>query len=154
MESKILHQLARYCAYQERCLQEVRQKMKDLEIPFLEYPDYLSYLSENNYLCEKRFVELFTRSKLNQKNWGRNKIVYELRKRGIVGELLENAWKEVNRAVYIEKLETLLTKKEEALKDKNRAQKFQKCYAFGVSKGFESELVKQVLNRLLPNTFA
>lgn len=154
MESKILLQLARYCAYQERCFQEVKQKMKDLGVPLLAFPAYLAYLTENNYLHEKRFVELYVRSKLNQKNWGRNKILFELRKRGISAELLENAWNEVDETMYFEKLESLLIKKKEELKDRNRAQKFQKCYAFGLSKGFESDLVKQVLNRVLPNTFA
>ena len=84
MDSKVLNQLARYCAYQERCISEIKQKMKDLLVDESDYANYLTWLSENNYLNEARFVELYVRSKFNQKHWGRNKIMFELKKRGII----------------------------------------------------------------------
>lgn len=67
MDSKVLNQLARYCAYQERCISEIKQKMKDLLVAETDQALYLSWLSENNYLNEARFVEIFVRSKFNQK---------------------------------------------------------------------------------------
>ena len=63
MNSEILQKLARYCAYQERCVQELEQKMKTFEVLPSEFAVYLAWLSENNYLNEARFVEIFVRSK-------------------------------------------------------------------------------------------
>lgn len=148
MNSEILQKLARYCAYQERCVQELEQKMKIFEVQPSEYSDYLAWLRENNYLNEARFVEIFVRSKFNQKSWGRTKINYELRKRGISATLLASAWDGIDDQDYIEKARTLLQKKKEEIKTGTSPQRYQKCYNFGLSKGYESALVRELLKPL------
>jgi len=141
MDSKVLNQLARYCAYQERCTSEIKQKMKDLLVAETDQALYLSWLSENNYLNEARFVEIFVRSKFNQKNWGRNKIMFELKKRGIPESMLINAWEDLDETEYIEKLKKIILKKKVEIKTGTNQQKYQKCYAFALSKGYESSLI-------------
>jgi regulatory protein len=148
MNSEILQKLARYCAYQERCVQELEQKMKTLEVLSSEFAEYLAWLSENNYLNEARFVEIFVRSKFNQKSWGRTKINYELRKRGISASLLAGAWDGIDDADYIEKARALLKKKRDEIKSGTSPQRYQKCYNFGLSKGYESALVRELLKPL------
>jgi regulatory protein len=148
MNSEILQKLARYCAYQERCVQELEQKMKTFEVLPSEFAEYLTWLSENNYLNEARFVEIFVRSKFNQKSWGRTKINYELRKRGISATLLASAWDGIDDQDYIEKARTLLQKKKEEIKTGTSPQRYQKCYNFGLSKGYESALVRELLKPL------
>ncbi len=141
MDSKVLNQLARYCAYQERCVSEIKQKMKSLLLDESDHADYLSWLSENNYLNEARFVELYVRSKFNQKHWGRNKIMFELKKRGIPESMLSNAWNGIEHADYLDQLAHILQKKKAELKAGTKQQKYQKCYAFALSKGYESNLI-------------
>jgi regulatory protein len=148
MNSEILQKLARYCAYQERCVQELEQKMKTFEVSPSDYPFYLTWLRENNYLNEARFVEIFVRSKFNQKSWGRTKINYELRKRGISASLLASAWDGIDDADYIEKARALLKKKRDEIKTGTSPQRYQKCYNFGLSKGYESALVRELLKPL------
>ena len=148
MNSEILQKLARYCAYQERCVQELEQKMKTFEVTPSDYPFYLEWLRENNYLNEARFVEIFVRSKFNQKSWGRTKINYELRKRGISASLLASAWDVIDDADYIEKARALLKKKKDEIKTGTSPQRYQKCYNFGLSKGYESALVRELLKPL------
>lgn len=148
MNSEILQKLARYCAYQERCVQELEQKMKSFEVSTSDYPEYLAWLRENNYLNEARFVEIFVRSKFNQKSWGRTKINYELRKRGISASLLASAWDGIDDADYIEKARALLKKKRDEIKSGTSPQRYQKCYNFGISKGYESALVRELLKPL------
>jgi regulatory protein len=148
MNSEILQKLARYCAYQERCVQELEQKMKTFEVSPADYTEYLNWLRENNYLNEARFVEIFVRSKFNQKSWGRTKINYELRKRGISASLLAGAWDGIDDADYIEKARALLKKKKEEIKTGTSPQRYQKCYNFGLSKGYESALVRELLKPL------
>ncbi len=148
MNSEILQKLARYCAYQERCVQELEQKMKTFEVPSSDYPFYLAWLRENNYLNEARFVEIFVRSKFNQKSWGRTKINFELRKRGISASLLASAWDGINDQDYIEKARALLQKKKDEIKTGTSPQRYQKCYNYGFSKGYESSLVRELLKPL------
>ena len=148
MNSEILQKLARYCAYQERGVQELEQKMKTFEVLPSEFAEYVSWLSENNYLNEARFVEIFVRSKFNQKGWGRTKINYELRKRGISASLLASAWDGIDDQDYIEKARTLLQKKRDEIKTGTSPQRYQKCYNYGLSKGYESSLVRELLKPL------
>ncbi|MHA8084704.1 regulatory protein RecX [Aquirufa antheringensis] len=148
MNSEILQKLARYCAYQERCIQELEQKMKTFEVSPADFPSYLMWLRENNYLNEARFVEIFVRSKFNQKSWGRTKINYELRKRGISASLLASAWDGIDDADYIEKARILLKKKRDEIKSGTSPQRYQKCYNFGLSKGYESSLIRELLKPL------
>jgi len=148
MNSEILQKLARYCAYQERCEQELEQKMKTFEVSPSDYPSYLTWLRENNYLNEARFVEIFVRSKFNQKSWGRTKINFELRKRGISASLLASAWDGINDQDYIEKARAILQKKKDEIKSGTSPQRYQKCYNYGLSKGYESSLVRELLKPL------
>ncbi|MHA8074226.1 regulatory protein RecX [Aquirufa sp. HETE-40SA] len=148
MNSEILQKLARYCAYQERCVLELEQKMKTFEVSHSDYPSYLTWLRENNYLNEARFVEIFVRSKFNQKSWGRTKINYELRKRGISASLLASAWDGIDDADYIEKARAILQKKRDEIKTGTSPQRYQKCYNFGLSKGYESSLIRELLKPL------
>ena len=141
MDSKVLNQLARYCAYQERCISEIKQKMRDLLVGESDFANYLTWLSENNYLNEARFVELYVRSKFNQKHWGRNKIMFELKKRGISDSILSHAWNDIDEADYVSQLTKILRKKKEEIKAGTSQQKYQKCYAFALSKGYESSLI-------------
>ena len=122
--------------------------MKTFEVPPSEYSAYLAWLRENNYLNEARFVEIFVRSKFNQKSWGHTKINYELRKRGISASLLASAWDGIDDADYIEKARAILKKKRDEIKTGTSPQRYQKCYNFGLSKGYESSLVRELLKPL------
>ncbi len=153
MDSAILNKLARYCAYQERCISEINQKIHELDSS--EHQDeYIQWLKENNYLNESRYVGLFIRSKFNQKKWGRGKIQFELRKKGISDSEIQMHWEEIAEEDYAEALKNLLVKKAAALKTGTAAEKYQKCYRTGLSKGFEPGLVSQVLKGLFPKGFA
>ena len=153
MDSALLNKLARYCAYQERCILEIRQKIHELD-PLADQEIYIQWLQENNYLNESRFVGLYIRSKFNQKKWGRGKIQFELRKKGISDSQIQLHWNEIAEEDYSEALKTLLEKKAASLKSGTSNEKYQKCYRTGLSKGFEPGLVSQVLKGLFPRGFA
>ncbi len=153
MDSALLNKLARYCAYQERCISEIKQKIYDLD-PVAEQEIYIQWLQENNYLNESRFVGLVIRSKFNQKKWGRGKIQFELRKKGISDSEIQAHWDEIAEEDYSDALKTLLEKKAATLKSGTSNEKYQKCYRTGLSKGFEPGLVSQVLKGLFPKGFA
>jgi regulatory protein len=153
MDSALLNKLARYCAYQERCILEIRQKIHELD-PLADQEIYIQWLQENNYLNESRFVGLYIRSKFNQKKWGRGKIQFELRKKGISDSQIQVHWNEIAEEDYSEALKILLEKKAASLKSGTSNEKYQKCYRTGLSKGFEPGLVSQVLKGLFPRGFA
>lgn len=143
VDAKILHSLARYCAYQERCVQELHKKMYELGLLSDDFVEYISWLTENNYVHEGRFAEIYVRSKFNQKHWGRQKINFELRKRGITEACIEKAWESIQETTYSEQLALLIRKKKASLKTGSGAEQYQKCVLFAQSKGFEINLIHQ-----------
>ena len=70
----IQRKIMRYCAYQERCIQEVEHKLHTLGCPPRQISAYLRYLSEEDFLRESRYAEVFVRGKVNNNKWGPRKI--------------------------------------------------------------------------------
>lgn len=145
MNSEFLNILARYCAYQERCVQELHLKMKSLGIEEDQFSTYLIWLEENNYLNEERFAEIYARSKFNQKKWGRNKIRFELKQRKINPVFIQKALEQIDDDTYLLTLKDVIDQKAKKLTSKDPWINQQKCYQFALSKGFESDLIGEVL---------
>ena len=51
--------LSNYCAYQERCVSDVKEKLRKLKIEKEEFDQYIEKLKDDNFLNEERFVKYF-----------------------------------------------------------------------------------------------
>lgn len=87
----LLPKLYSYCAYQERCRSEVRQKLLDVGVPMAYIGACLDFLEEENYWNEARFAEQFAHGKFSVKRWGKVRILHELRQRGVPEPLIAQA---------------------------------------------------------------
>ncbi len=141
MDSTLLHQLARFCAYQERCTQDLHRKMQDLGIPAADYEKYLEWLKAENYFNEKRFAEIYARSKFNQKQWGRNKIRFELKKRNLSAELIQAGLAEIDSDDYDKCLQKQVDLAKKKYTKGEIWQQKQKTLYYLQSKGFELDLI-------------
>ncbi|CAM3756177.1 regulatory protein RecX [Aquirufa aurantiipilula] len=148
MKSEVLQKLARYCAYQERCVWEIQVKMESLAVLPEDQKPYLEWLEENNYLNQERFAKLFVRSKFNQKSWGRNKIKFELKRLQVKDSLIQKALEELLDLPYEATLESMLKDKFQQVKDPNEWSKKQKCYQYAMRKGFEADLISMYMQQL------
>src|SRR3978361_2267429 len=96
-----------YCAYQERCHSEVKDKLYGFGLKKGEVEELISDLIEENYLNEERFARLYTGGKFRVKQWGRKKIEYELKQKGVNKLNIKIALKEIGEEQYILTLEKL-----------------------------------------------
>ncbi|RXK50818.1 regulatory protein RecX [Aquirufa rosea] len=148
MDAEVLKKLARYCAYQERCVWEVQVKLESLSVSENEQSDYFLWLEDNNYLNQERFAKLFVRSKFNQKSWGRNKIKFELKRLQVSDSLIHLALKELHELPYDSVLKKLIFDKFEQQKENNSWLKKQKCFQYALRKGFEADIVSSFIQEL------
>ena len=74
-----LEKIKPYCAYQERCHREVKEKLYSYGLRKAEVEEILSFLIEENYLNEERFAVQFAGGKFRIKQWGKKKIQYEFK---------------------------------------------------------------------------
>ncbi|NND05129.1 MAG: RecX family transcriptional regulator [Saprospiraceae bacterium] len=144
-----LIKLRHYCAYQERCHQEVRYKLIDLGIRGNDLEEIIATLVEEGYLDEERFARSFARGKLRNNGWGKYKILQALRQKKISEYNLNKAQEELNVDEYQRVLTSLLKKKIKSLQEDNPYVVRQKLYKFGSARGFESSLLNEVLNEVI-----
>ena len=147
-QDEALKKLQHYCAYQDRCHREVRNKLLNLGIYGDELEEIIIELIRENFLNEERFACSFARGKFRLKQWGRNRILRELKMRDISDYCIRKAMEEINDEDYYETLKTVLTKKTRTLKDTNIFKRNQKLAQHAIRRGFESELVWEEVKRL------
>ena len=145
---QVLDKMAKYCAYQERCVKDVRDKLKTFDIPEEEKSKILDYLLDNRFVNDERFVKNFVRGKVNQSGWGMNKIRFHLMQKGISMELIKEALGQTDEEVYRQRLIDILKTKSKTVKAENDFEKKRKLAAYAMQKGFEGNLVWEVLKDL------
>ena len=142
---QVLDKMAKYCAYQERCVKDVIDKLKTFEISEKELKDILNYLIDNRFVNNERFAKAFVRGKINQSGWGLNKIRFHLMQKGIEKGLIDEALQAFDEEVYHQRLVEILTTKAKTVKAANDFEKKRKLAAYAMQKGFEASLVWEVL---------
>lgn len=139
-----------FCAFQERAHSEVRKKLSDWGITRAEAEHVIAELITENYLNEERFTRSFVRGKFAQKGWGKLKIKQELYSKQVSETSIELALsEEISQEDYLDMLKKLCDKKYKELKSEDDIwKKKQKIARFLSNRGFESNLIQELLNTI------
>ena len=140
--------IKQFCAYQERSHREVTEKLYSFGLFKKEVEIQITQLIEENYLNEERFAIAFAGGKFRIKQWGRVKIKYELKQKGVSTFCISLALKEIEEDVYLETLKTLATKKWESLKGEQYLNRQAKTTSYLLQKGFENNLISTIINEI------
>jgi regulatory protein len=146
---EIKKKLEYYCAYQDRCHQEVEKKLKEFRLIPEARELILIHLIQNDFLNEQRFAQSFARGKFRIKKWGKKRIVQELKFREISAYNIKSALKEIDADEYWNTLEELAEAKHASIKETNPYLRKQKLYQHLYRKGYESDLIQEVLKKVL-----
>ena len=142
-----LPKLQRYCAYQERCHSEVRQKLLDLGMRGDDLEEVIYELIQDNFLNEERFARTFAGGKFRVKQWGRNKIRQALEQKQVSDYCVQKAMEEIEDEDYQQTLEMVLDKKWQQLRDKDVFIKRGKLAKYTIGRGYEPELVWKTIRQ-------
>ena len=142
---QVLDKMANYCAYQERCVKDVKDKLQAFDIPHEEKTKILDYLLDNRFVNDERFAKIFVQSKSNQNDWGTNKIRYHLIQKGIAKDIIDEALGQTDEEVYRQRLIEILKTKSKTIKAASDFEKKRKLAAYAMQKGFEGALVWDVI---------
>ena len=146
---QFLVKAANFCVYQERTQAEVRERLREWQVLGDEAEAIIAYLISENYLNEERFAKTFAGGKFRVKKWGRQKIKHELKLRRLSTYCINVAMAEIDDEEYIETLKELLEKKQRELRtESNPLVKKQKMARYAMSKGYENELIWQIIKQL------
>jgi regulatory protein len=135
-----------YCAYQERCHSEVKDKLYSFGLNTNEVNEIISTLIEENYLNEERFAIQFAGGHFRTKKWGRVKIKYQLKQKQVSEYCIKKGLKTIDETDYKKTLQQLFDAKIKTLKgEKNIFIKRRKLMDYLLQKGFESDLVRRLI---------
>lgn len=144
----ILAKLRSFCAFQERCIHDVTEKMVEWRVGQKRAEKIIEKLIKEDYLNEERFARSFAGGKFRINHWGKTKIIYELERRQVPDLIIQIGLQEINDEEYEKTLKELLTRKAREIKEKDPFKKKQKLIAFGAQKGYDYGLIKHVLENL------
>jgi regulatory protein len=138
-KEQIIFKLEAFCAYQERCTQEVRTKIERLCADESLVLEVIKHLKESRFLDDKRFVEAYVQGKLRIKKWGRQKIKAALFQKRVDAKLIqEGIYSFISDEEYQEVMVSLIERKNRELSTEKDPQiKKQKLMRFLLSRGFQ-----------------
>lgn len=144
-----VQKIKQYCAYQERCHSEVRDKLYSFGLRRTEVEEIISGLISENYLNEERFAIHYAGGKFRLKQWGKNKIKQALKFKQISDYCINKALKEIDVKEYEKTFQKLAEQKLKTLKsEKNIFIKKRKLQDFLMQKGFENMFIHELLKNL------
>lgn len=146
---EIKQKLEHYCVYQDRCHQEVEQKLNEFRLIPLAKEEILMHLIQNDFLNEERFAKSFARGKFKIKNYGRIRITLELKRRDISEYNIKSALREIDEKEYLETFYRIAIKRNEQIKESNIYKRKKKLSDYLLRKGYESFLVYEKLNEVI-----
>lgn len=143
--------LENYCAYQERCIADVRQKAAKLNMDTAATEACLHWLITENFLNEERYVRAYIKGHFYQKKWGLQKIKQALSRKKIDKELIAMVAAEIDDSAIADNLLTLATRKWKTIKGKDFLDRKQKLIRFLLAKGYSYDNVKNTIATVCKN---
>ncbi len=139
--SVFLEKAQRYCSSAEQCIYTVKKKMHEWGVDDDEKDYIIGELIADGFINEGRYAEAFARGKFRMLGWGRNKIRYHLKANQVSEQNIRLALEAIDDEEYIQKLQNLVQRKWDSLKETNILQKKQKTVVYLVQKGFETDMI-------------
>lgn len=141
-----LQKVRHYCGYQERCHQEVKEKLYSFGLRKQEVENAVATLIEEDRLNEERFAIQFAGGHFRIKQWGRIRIRYELRQKQVSDYCIQKALGALDEDEYAQTLSGLAAKKWETLaKEADNFIRRRKLQDYLLQKGYERDRIVNAL---------
>jgi regulatory protein len=134
-----------WCAYQERCQQEARDKLYDYGLKTDDVENIIAQLVNENFINEERFAIAFAGGKFRIKKWGKIKIKQELKAKHVSDYCIKKGLAVIDSTEYINTLKKVLALKAKSITEKNFLKKKQKLVRYALGKGYEQDLIFDIL---------
>lgn len=149
--SEALEKLRYYCAYQERCHKEVKDKLYNMQMIPQAVEQIVGKLVSENYLNESRFAQQFAHGKFSIKHWGKLRITRELKARNISDYDIRKALSGIDAETYATKIADISRKKWNQLDGISPQQRKHKLFQYLAYRGWETERIYDQLDQLSEN---
>jgi regulatory protein len=137
-----LQKARHYCSYQDRCHSEVQEKLYSFGLRKTQVEEALAALIEENYLNEERFALNYAGGHFRMKQWGKNRIRYELKQKRVSDYCIGKALAAIDESAYEQTLTRLAEERWEALSgETNLLLRKRKWQTWLLQKGYEADRI-------------
>jgi len=136
------------CAGREYCIDDIRGKLSSLGINEKDRSRIIEALIAENFINERRYSEAFVKDRFRHNKWRRLKISAQLRAKKISQEVIDQALETIDNDEYRKALGDMLASHRKSVKARNQYELKGKLMRFALSKGFESQLLYDILGEL------
>jgi regulatory protein len=134
------------CSGREYCSADIINKLQEWGLSADNTARVIDILTREKFIDDNRYASTFVRDKFNSARWGKTKISAHLKAKGIPGDIITSALDSIDNDHYRKTLEELLSAHRRFIKAKNQYDLKGKLWRFGISRGFESDLLYQIIN--------
>lgn len=134
------------CSKREYCIDDIQKKLTLWGVGPNEKHNIINILLKENFINESRFAAAFTKDKFRYNKWGKVKISSHLKNKNIADDVIKSALDMIDNEYYINFLKDLLSTHRRTVKAKKPYELKAKLLRYGLSKGYESSLLYDILN--------
>jgi regulatory protein len=134
------------CSKREYCLEDLRIRLRSWDICEADMEKILKILSKENFINESRYSQAYAKDKFLYNKWGKVKISAHLKAKKIPSDKIVTALNSIDNEIYRSKAKEIILTHSRGIKAKNQYDLKGKLLRYGLSKGFESTLLYEILN--------
>ncbi|MGM0621291.1 MAG: regulatory protein RecX [Bacteroidota bacterium] len=147
--NQVYTRMAALCSRAEQCSPDIRKKIIAAGLSDDEAGDIIEKLKAEKFIDDQRYANFYVAEKFRINKWGRIKIRYYLRMKGLDDALIQNGLNELDEEKYQQTLIKTLKEKARTVKKKNKFEKMGQIIRFAQNRGFEPELIHRYLNEVI-----
>jgi regulatory protein len=148
-EESIFLKVAHLCSKSEQCTPDIKKRIRELGGSDEMSEAIIKRLVTENYLNDQRFVGMYVRDKFRLNNWGRVKMHYYLKMKGLKDDLIQSGFAGIDEEDYVALLIKTMKEKARTIRSTDKYEKMGQIIRFAQGRGFEPELIHRYLSKAL-----
>lgn len=136
------------CSRKEHCTEDIRKKLSLWGVEKEDIEKIIEILVREKFIDDTRYATAFVRDKFKYNKWGKVKIAGHLRSKRLPPEIISTALEAIDNEQYKKFIRGILESHKRFMKAKNPIELKAKLLRFGLSKGFESSILYDILGDL------
>lgn len=141
--------MAALCSRSEQCTPDIRKKLTTFGLNEDETEEVLENLKGEKFIDDNRYSKAYVTEKFRINKWGRIKIRYQLKAKGLDEQTIQTGLDSLDEEKYKAALLKTMKEKARKVKKKNKFEKMGQIIRFAQSRGYEPELIHRFMNEVI-----
>lgn len=136
------------CSKREYCTDDIKSRLKLWGLGEKDSERIITILAKENFISDERYARAFVNDKFICNKWGKVKISAHLKAKRIPQEIISEALNSIDDETYVKTVRDIISARRGHIRAKNQYDLKGRLLRYGLSKGYESGLLYDILNDL------